>query len=587
MKERIESKYKELQNLLSQTKKEINSTKSGHKDISKLQQNMNVTLQEELNMISREVDNALNYTSWDNLVIAFFGETNAGKSTIIETFRILFEDNRKKGQDGLIVGDGRPDFTQDYHEYKMSIGGKPFTLIDVPGIEGNEVEFHDSIKQALHKAHCVFYVQGHNKKPDSATAKKIKKYLGDWVNVYSIQNVRGAITNYDEEEERETLLTSSVLKNERLIKETFQKILGNVYKGNITLQALLAMCAKASFSDKRDDLQRNQKKLLNYFGNADEVLRFSQFKTIKQLVEEKSSNFTHEITEANKQKMVSLANKTAHRLEEILSKDDIDVSVIEQKLKEFRRNVQRIFTTTKSNIKYKLPNIVRYNLDDLKGELYDIIDSDPGSIENEGKEKAKEATKTIQREIKKVIKDEMTNASKKIDYKKKELQSLKLKSNYNTNQSIHIDMDFDKALKEFDLSFGEMVGTFMGPVMYASIGASLGSIVPIIGTTAGAIVGGLIGLLKTIFGGDDSKAKAKAKVEIAESISEAEDTCLDELQSLIDEIGLKIDQEKKNLVAEIDKEIRNLARLSGSSSTLKNNIKKYINGINSANYGTI
>ena len=181
----------------------------------------------------------------------------------------------------------------------------------------------------------------------------------------------------------------------------------------------------------------------------------------------------------------------------------------------------------------------------------------------------------------------MTNASKKIDYKKKELQSLKLKSNYNTNQSIHIDMDFDKALKEFDLSFGEMVGTFMGPVMYASIGASLGSIVPIIGTTAGAIVGGLIGLLKTIFGGDDSKAKAKAKVEIAESISEAEDTCLDELQSLIDEIGLKIDQEKKNLVAEIDKEIRNLARLSGSSSTLKNNIKKYINGINSANYGTI
>lgn len=54
----------------------------------------------------------------------------------------------------------------------MSIGGHQFTLIDVPGIEGNEEEFKDVIQVALHKAHCVFYVQGHNKKPDEATAKK-------------------------------------------------------------------------------------------------------------------------------------------------------------------------------------------------------------------------------------------------------------------------------------------------------------------------------------------------------------------------------------------------------------------------------
>ena len=115
----------------------------------------------------------------------FFGETNAGKSTIIETFRILFDKNRQE-EDGLIVGDGRYDFTKTYEEYKMSIGERNFTLIDVPGIEGNEDEFKEVIQTALHKAHCIFYVQGHNKKPDEATAKKIKKYLGDWVKVYSI-----------------------------------------------------------------------------------------------------------------------------------------------------------------------------------------------------------------------------------------------------------------------------------------------------------------------------------------------------------------------------------------------------------------
>ena len=66
----------------------------------------------------------------------------------------------------MIVGDGRHDFTKTYDEYHLSISGHPFTLIDVPGIEGDEAGFKDVIKTALHKAHCVFYVQGHNKKPD-------------------------------------------------------------------------------------------------------------------------------------------------------------------------------------------------------------------------------------------------------------------------------------------------------------------------------------------------------------------------------------------------------------------------------------
>ena len=38
---------------------------------------------------------------WDKLMIAFFGETNAGKSTIIETFRILFK-QRKEGSRSLL-----------------------------------------------------------------------------------------------------------------------------------------------------------------------------------------------------------------------------------------------------------------------------------------------------------------------------------------------------------------------------------------------------------------------------------------------------------------------------------------------------
>lgn len=36
------------------------------------------------------------HAEWDNFTIAFFGETNAGKSTIIESLRILFEEKKRQ-----------------------------------------------------------------------------------------------------------------------------------------------------------------------------------------------------------------------------------------------------------------------------------------------------------------------------------------------------------------------------------------------------------------------------------------------------------------------------------------------------------
>ena len=280
----IESLYAELLHIISDTKQDVSGLKAVNSSFNTTKRAIWETLNTQIELAGKELSKAKNETIWDNLVIAFFGETNAGKSTIIETFRILFDLNRQKG-DGLIVGDGRHDFTKTYEEYRLSIGGHQFTLIDVPGIEGNEEEFKDIIQTALHKAHCIFYVQGHNKKPEEATARKIKKYLGDWVKVYSIYNVRGGAGNYDEEDERETLLTEGVLKTENLIHIEFKRILGDVYAGHITLQALLAMCANAVFSEQREDLINTQQKLFRYFGNAERIMQFSQFQTLNYLVE--------------------------------------------------------------------------------------------------------------------------------------------------------------------------------------------------------------------------------------------------------------------------------------------------------------
>nr|WP_242664114.1 GTPase [Helicobacter pylori] len=119
----------------------------------------------------KELESLKNNEEWENFTIAFYGETNAGKSTLIECLRLFFKeqskinqqehfkrlystyqnnyqnDERKKQnilkelhslQDGAIIGDGRSDFTTKTKSYTLKHGNKTFTLLDVPGIEGRE-----------------------------------------------------------------------------------------------------------------------------------------------------------------------------------------------------------------------------------------------------------------------------------------------------------------------------------------------------------------------------------------------------------------------------------------------------------------
>lgn len=43
-----------------------------------------------------EVDKLETSSEWDKLCIAFFGETNAGKSTIIESLRIIYDEEKRR-----------------------------------------------------------------------------------------------------------------------------------------------------------------------------------------------------------------------------------------------------------------------------------------------------------------------------------------------------------------------------------------------------------------------------------------------------------------------------------------------------------
>ncbi|WP_297453440.1 GTPase domain-containing protein [Persephonella sp.] len=121
------------------------------------------------------------HLEWDTLNVAFFGETNAGKSTLIEALI--------KG-DGRSIGTGVKDFTREIRSFSF---GKKIRLLDMPGIEGDEKKVKNEIWKAVNKAHIVFYIFPHSKEPEKNTLLKIRQYLNKNTYVYGLINIRGIL----------------------------------------------------------------------------------------------------------------------------------------------------------------------------------------------------------------------------------------------------------------------------------------------------------------------------------------------------------------------------------------------------------
>ena len=114
---------------------------------------------------------------------------------------------------------------------------KPFTLIDVPGIEGNENEYETIIMDAVSKAHCVFYVCSAGKLPESATITKIKKYLKEQTEVYFLLNEKKNTYSYEDIHTFEAMHpTAEKFKTD--ISNQMHYELGEFYKGCYSLQGL-------------------------------------------------------------------------------------------------------------------------------------------------------------------------------------------------------------------------------------------------------------------------------------------------------------------------------------------------------------
>ena len=580
-KKNVLEKYLQLEKFFDDFKSKIKKLDSNHPSTRELQEKFKAKLSEMIIACENEKDVVENKIEWDKLVIAFFGETNAGKSTIIDTFRILFDDNRKPNSDGLIVGDGSSDFTKDYNKYDLKINNKPFILIDVPGMEGKEEDYKDCIKDALSQAHCVFYVNGHNKKPDSAIASKIKKYLGDWVEVHSIHNIRGDVSHYEEEEERISLINQDIAKIGLEITSAFKESLGDVYKGNLQVQALLAMCAKGNFPEERKSLRKSQEKLHRYFGSPEKILEFSNFSSIIDLVNDKTSNFTKEIIRANNQKILSIANRAQKEIQGLLSEESNNIAEIKNQLTTFKNDVAMIFSEAKKNLKSKSINIIKENINEFKKDAFSQI-SDNYGFSHYCKSRIEEIAEKMQSELQnktsELFDSEIERIVKTIDRKKKEIDDIKINySPSNIEYIIDVDCDFSISTDELDWNMddtADVVGSAGGG---AAAGAAIGSIVPGVGTLFGALIGGVVGGVGNLVSDRKSKKIASAKNLFSQQIKIIEEDITENMNDTISKIFSSLDDEKEKINSLIEKENENLNDLDNLVFKIKKSLNTFIN----------
>ena len=567
----VENEYKELIGLIKSASDRVKSFETANQQSRTLKNKLVSSLNRKFQNIQDVMEHSLKDMHWDKLVISLFGTTNAGKSTVIETFRILFDPSREINTDGCIVGDGSSDFTKVYNEYELSIDGCPFILIDVPGIEGEEDVFKEGIKKALSKSHCVFYVHGDDKPLESTLAQKIKSYLGDWVQVYSIFNVRGNVNNYDEPEERETLLTNRVLQIESKIKNNFTDCLGDVYKGNVSLQALLAMCAKASFAPSRDVLARTQIKLLKYFGSADNVLRFSQFQTLINLVEQKAANFSNEIAGSNILKVRSFKREILKEIETILK--ETETNQYKGQLEQFESNLKSITETTNSNFMSRINSLINVKFDAVENKVNTIL--------KESEQKKDDLAKCIdglseeiQNGLQIVINAEISSWNDFVKRKSENFDgfdSLLLKIPQ-VKIKDGIKIDFSNALEKLDVEMSD-VGRFAAAV---AVGAAMGTAIPGLGNVAGAVAGAVIAGAsfagqKAAFGdGGLGDAQRIAKRNLADE----KEILKRRLSKLVKQLQEKVLSQKNEINQKIQTELETVQQIQLVISDLKTNFQQ-------------
>lgn len=492
-------------------------------------------LKESLSSISEEVvsgidkirmnlNYVLNNVEWDTFNIAFFGETNAGKSTLIEALT--------KGN-GTFIGDGRKDFTQKVE--KQPLNG--VQLLDLPGIEGKERKYISEIKRGIEKAHIIFYVVGTNKEPEYETLKKIRSFLRDQAKVYSIINVRGKPSAYRYQKE---LVSDSVVTIETRTKEKFREILGEHYEDNIIVNGHLGFLSKGT--PNREDFIRDQQKSIDVFGSLEKSYQFSNLKVLETLLSTLSIKSKKEIAISNTYKYMSTVESIMGRIFKGKKEFDREIKSMQQKTDEAVRKAEVAISQFHKDILIS----VNVEIDKMQGNLQRIIYEgiDHKYSESQLKSKLHAEQKAAEKEIRNLLMEQLDELKQDIQYIFNQLQK-RIDLEFKFKGIGANDFNLQDIIKKMEVSLGYVMKEIV------DVGLSVISIILIAFNPILAVIGGIIVALRKIwdwFFSDPNKRKREAK-------SKAYDEVTNTVKKMKTKMTHTLNKEMDRLQREVKKQV--------------------------------
>jgi len=487
---------------------------------------------------------------WDKLNISFFGETNAGKSTIIEALI---------NGDGRSIGEGYKDFTKSVN----NVSYKNLNLMDMPGIEGREHQVIKNINYAVNKSHIVFYVVGTNKEPEEQTILKIRKFLNNKVKVYSIINARGKPTVYKFKKE---LKDKNIATVERRIEKKFADILGNNYSCNIIVNGHLALLKNDSIKTTR--FENDQIKALEIFGSKSHIEEFSNIQELTTLLDRFGKDISNDIIISNTYKFI---NNLGFILSNILrEKKNFDsfLKEVNGLTEKYLEEIDKVICKYEYEILSSLAVNINFMKVELKKTVIKGIDNDhaEGAIKSELEKIKVKQSANLNDTIKKLL----SSMKEEIENKIKEFKSrMSLKMQY---LNLKGDFDLGSILESLEINFKYVMGQVL------DVGLKIWGVVlafginPILGVVAGVLV--LARKIWDWFFGDPDKRKREAKSKAVNKIDSMINDVENKIRRDIKRELVNVQKNTKKPILQLHESMKGLKKLSLAIDDKISQVKK-------------
>lgn len=517
---------------------------------------------------------------------------------------------RKKAQtrrvDGLIIGTGEADFTKGNTLYPLNYKGKRFQLIDVPGIEGDESKYAHMVREAVAKAHLVLYVNGTNKKPEKATAEKIRSYLRLGTQVCPLVNVRGNADAYEFEEDRESLTahggaTAALQQTEDVLRS----VLGSkVLPPGYCVQGLLAFSSLASDAQtgrttidpaRGRDLVIQQRNYQKHFASSKAMYEFSQIKSVAKVLHSKLATFREDMVESNKTKVYELLVENISTLQSLHSAHEAFVARSKPEFDKCREAIkgsverfERLVMTGRRNLWDNLFNSLKEDADDIVERHFGDNDAISSQINRAFKTRQSSLKEKLQEQFERYLNDLGKDLQQAIQRLLEDVARVEFEQLLYDTETLNINY------KTPDLDLGLELGDYGWMAFnigsYALAGAGIGTAFPVIGNLIGAAAGALVGILVSllsVFTGKEKrirKAQGQVQEKIDEACFEAHKALKEERKTLFAPVRKQIDETVLSRVQQLDESLRRPLKIIEQQIALMTRTKEQLE---SMPYGTI